>query len=547
MPRGVRKPLSKEELEIHEVLSPNKGSSRQASEVSNIVIRTNTGNPSNLNRPKTSVERKPNVERSNVTFERPIVNLDRSSGYVERPQAHVYRPRVQDESSPVDSNQSASSVPRFAVSELFSIIKDSVVAGVKEGFTLHMPQMQGSSQMPQMQGSSQKRKRPVAEASKVYINENDVIDDDLPEVGLDAVLEETASRGEIYEYDNNASRGEIFGENVNDSDYEYEGDEDHDDYYGPDRADTGRNPPQVQYAGETVSPSLSAPPSTPADEPDPDLPTIDKRLPVNWSPSVKIMSFVKKAADDEWSKEKRQLLVERFNAKEEYDEFLLPVKLPRKLYRALKSPVTKKRDYLLSRLEIERQLFNANFDLCVALRPIMEVFDLVSAMPQNAVTKNIKNLIGYSIMAICSANLKISRGRREVARRFVRLDWAEDLYSKKPSHACIFGGTSLDDAVKAARESSKTDDSLVYAPKRKRPFRPSFAYYKDLRFPSQTQGRGGPNMGFRHPQTRQQYNDYNNNNYQYGSKSRGQYQRYRGKGRGGKRGAKSTRAAYSQN
>ena len=74
MPRGVRKPLSKEELEVHEVLSPNKDSSRQASEVSNIVIRTNTGNPSNLNRPKTSVERKPNVERSNVTFERPIVN-----------------------------------------------------------------------------------------------------------------------------------------------------------------------------------------------------------------------------------------------------------------------------------------------------------------------------------------------------------------------------------------------------------------------------------------------------------------------------------------
>ena len=131
--------------------------------------------------------------------------------------------------------------------------------------------------------------------------------------------------------------------------------------------------------------------------------------------------------------------MDRFNAKAEYDEFLLPVKMPKKLYRALKSPVTKKRDYLLSRLEVERQLFNASFDLCIALRPLMEVFDLVLAMPPNASTKNIKNLIGYCIMAVCSANLKISRGRREVARRFVRFDWAEDLYASKPSHACVFG------------------------------------------------------------------------------------------------------------
>ena len=32
---------------------------------------------------------------------------------------------------------------------------------------------------------------------------------------------------------------------------------------------------------------------------------------------------------------------------------------------------------------------------------------------------------------------------------------------KKPSHASLFGDSSLDDAVKAAKESSKTDDSLV--------------------------------------------------------------------------------------
>ena len=84
------------------------------------------------------------------------------------------------------------------------------------------------------------------------------------------------------------------------------------------------------------------------------------------------------------------MIVDRFHAKAEYDEYLLPVKMPKKLYRALKSPVTKKRDYLLSRLEVERQLFNASYDLCIALRPLMEVFDLILAMPPNANTKNIK-------------------------------------------------------------------------------------------------------------------------------------------------------------
>ena len=41
---------------------------------------------------------------------------------------------------PVEPNQSAANVPRFAVSDLFSFLKDSVVAGIIIRFTLHMPQ-----------------------------------------------------------------------------------------------------------------------------------------------------------------------------------------------------------------------------------------------------------------------------------------------------------------------------------------------------------------------------------------------------------------------
>ena len=133
MPRG-RRQLNKEELEVQEILSPNKGSSRQASGVSNIIIRTNTGNPSNpssiqvhrpdlhvadgptinTERPKAKVVRhQPKVDRPQVKFDR-TVNMDRSP--VERPEVHSEQP-------PVEPNQSAANVPRFAVSDLFSFFK----------------------------------------------------------------------------------------------------------------------------------------------------------------------------------------------------------------------------------------------------------------------------------------------------------------------------------------------------------------------------------------------------------------------------------------
>ena len=42
----------------------------------------------------------------------------------------------------------------------------------------------------------------------------------------------------------------------------------------------------------------------------------------------------------------------------------------------------------------------------MALRPLMEIFDLVSGMPPNDTIKTIKHLLDYSIMAICTANIK---------------------------------------------------------------------------------------------------------------------------------------------
>ena len=487
MPKG-RRQLSREELEIQEVLSRSKGSSRQVSGDTGIVIKTVTGRtPPEI---PVSVEvHQPEGGHGNIV---PTVDKAQKSNII-------------------------------ALSDFTSIMKDVMVTGIKEGFAYFRPDL---SRAP-------KRKRSVTPV--VPRQDDHEIDEDMPEVdevGMDAVqLEDTASRLEI------------FGDDVNEYDSEDEYyDEDHDDDHDidnpvhsyvtvKDSSTSSRNPPQVIIPPNVEQSSSSIPPTDSTDEPDPDLPSLLPRLPSNWHPKSKITNFLKAAANNEWTKDQRQKIIEKYHTNEEFDSYLLPVKMPTKLYKSLKSPAAKKKDYLFNRQEAEKHLYNANYDLCTALRPLIEAISQLSDVPNCGF---IKNLLGHTIMGILSANIKISRGRREVSRRFVRLDWAEALYSKAPSNVSLFGGASLDEAVKAAKESSKTDDSLVYIPKK--PYRPSYSYFKDFQYPFRSQNRGGKNQGYQ-----QSYQKYNNNNYNYNNtnnKSKGQSQnrgRGRGRGRGGKK------------
>ena len=212
---------------------------------------------------------------------------------------------------------------------------------------------------------------------------------------------------------------------------------------------------------------------------------------------------------------------------EEFDHLLLPVKMSSKLYKAMKSSVTKKRDYLMNRQDIEKNLYNASSDLCTAIRPLIEA---VSLLEDKEGCGAIKHLIGLGLMGIISSNLKISRGRRELGRSFVRLDCAEALFSVAPSHRSLFGGASNSAAVAAAKEATKLDNSLVHKPRFKRPFRPSYPTTSGFHQSSSHRGQGN-----RAPQYQQPYN----NQYYYQKSSRGQTSGYRGRGRGG-RGSKSS-------
>ena len=183
MPKGRQ--LSREELEIENALS-SEGSSRLSSGGAGNVIRVNTSTP------------------TIAQVHHPVEHT-----------AHVEQP--------VQQARSGIQRPRLALNDLAALIRDSVVSGIKEAF-------------PVTNGTS-KRKRPLAvETNDIDNFDNfDEIDDDMPEVGVDAaVLGDTESRFEI------------FGADVNESDYEdlSEGEDDPDHSFVPIKESLVRNPPK---------------------------------------------------------------------------------------------------------------------------------------------------------------------------------------------------------------------------------------------------------------------------------------------------------------
>ena len=196
-----RRQLSQEELEIREVLSPEKDSSkmkRPSSESAGIVIRSNTGTPASI-----QVLKNGTVQVHNDNTGRP------ASPQVHKPSSPVVN-------KPQNEQASNSMLAKFGLSSLPSLIKDCVVTGIKEGFSVL-----------NTESRTAKRKRPVANPNPPVDDNNnddeydDAYDDDLPEVGLDVVRGDTASRLEIFGVDVNESEYEDLSENEEDPDNSY--------------------------------------------------------------------------------------------------------------------------------------------------------------------------------------------------------------------------------------------------------------------------------------------------------------------------------------
>ena len=202
--------------------------------------------------------------------------------------------------------------------------------------------------------------------------------------------------------------------------------------------------------------------------PDASLPRISRCPPVNWDPDLPTLAWAESALDViEWSVAEREAIEKEFVTDPEYEHIFTAVPCPEDMHKAMKLfGMDKQRDYLLNRATAEDMLLDGQKDLCCSSRVLL---DVISGMAGKKDMEETRNKLATVYQGMASNMCKTSRGRRELGRRFVPLDNAPALFKQKPSHFCLFGYGSLDEAIKMAKESVAVNKDLVIMPTKAQP------------------------------------------------------------------------------
>ena len=216
-----------------------------------------------------------------------------------------------------------------------------------------------------------------------------------------------------------------------------------------------------------------------------------------------------------WSAEDRKNLKSQFVPEPEHAHLFEPVSMPQEILDAMKHKSVTDSDYLFHRYAAELQFFKANGDLAAGFAPLLHV---ISNMTGVDGLEHDRYILGHVFHSMASTVDKISRGRRELARRFVPLENAPSLLKSKPTHSSIFGSSSTEAALDVATKAAKQNKELVYRAKTtKKPFQRSGVYGKGFpRYPQSQQFQFYPQYG--------QYYQYPRGAYSRYNQGRGQYQ-----------------------
>ena len=265
---------------------------------------------------------------------------------------------------------------------------------------------------------------------------------------------------------------------------------------------------------------------------DTELPGVNEALP-NWRPRRGVMAWAASMLDSvEWSNDDRKLLDTRFVPEPEFAHIFEAVHMPQDLMSCMKNKATVTSDYLFNRFSTETYLYNANQDITTSYKPLLEVISSLKDVPGQGENRI---LLAKAFQGLVAATVKLSRGRRELARRFVPLENAQALFKTKPSHSCIFGGSSLDEAVAQAVKDSTKNKQLVYVPKKpKQPFRGAGAAEKGFQ-------RYQKRFSYETPRYRQSYQKSRSEEDSYREPSQ---KSRRKRGKGGR--ARGSRASNSK-
>ena len=244
-------------------------------------------------------------------------------------------------------------------------------------------------------------------------------------------------------------------------------------------------------------------------------PVISTRAPTNWFPDPEVLAWASEMADkSEWTSDDRDIIKKQFSPEPIHDHLFTAVSPPVGMLSAIQSSEIKRKDFLFRRADTEEFLLEANKDLVCGFRPLIEVLSNMKNDPSQA---NNRTLLARVFQCMASSASHISRGRRELGRRFVNFTNMEALYKTKPSHYTFFGDSSVDSAVTKAVAQSKINKDLIVLPKKRK-------------YPSRSYHPGSKQVYLRDGS--QSFHNNNFTNYRSGKFHRGR----RGRGRSNRRG-----------
>ena len=275
-----------------------------------------------------------------------------------------------------------------------------------------------------------------------------------------------------------------------------------------------------------VAPALAAP--APAPLPDPSLPLPFIRHPTNWGPESSVLVWLEQTLDKcKWSQNERDAIDKQYCPDPSADHLFTAVKLPSDILSLMQSPDLPDKEYMFKRAEAEQFFYHANKDLACGLKPLT---DVISALKGQGLDQYRLPLVSVC-QSIASAINNLSKGRRELGRRFVLRDSAPSLFKNEPTHNCIFGFDSLKQAVDNTVEIKKVNKDLVYVPP---PLPPKKKQY--FQIPS----HGSRQHGRQYKRFHYQYNRFNNYKGKFGGWQRG-------RGRRNHRGSRGSGSRQSKN
>ena len=169
---------------------------------------------------------------------------------------------------------------------------------------------------------------------------------------------------------------------------------------------------------------------------------IDKNLPQvnsdspNWWADEGVLLWAGSMVDSEWSIEDRKSVMKQFIPEKEHKHLFDAVQMPPKALEAIKHPLTSEKDYLFKRSLTETFLYNCNLDITTCYRPLLEVISNLTDVPDQ---QENRYLLGKDFEGLSSSAIRLSRGRRELARKFVPLANTPVIFRTTPSHNNVFG------------------------------------------------------------------------------------------------------------